>query len=78
MSRYGDVIEILPRMLKKYNRNRHTAIVETYSEMLEDCWDTQDIKNFLLAGVGISYCADVAIKEAALSWGISLEIVDEV
>lgn len=70
MSRRADIMDILPAMLTKFDESKHSAIVETFSDMLEEGWDDDDIKDFLSTGKGFSTFADIAIKKQLQCWGI--------
>jgi len=63
MSRAGDLSNKLRWLLMSYNKANHKAIVETFSETLEDGWEDESIQSFLSSGIGISKEADNEIKK---------------
>lgn len=70
MSRKSDIMGVLPDMLGKYNEEKHQAIVETFSDMLDEGFEDDTIKEVFCTGVGFSRTADREIKNQLLGWGI--------
>jgi|GEM_PF-6764298 len=70
MSRHGDLSRKLPELLMSYNKTSHRAIVETFSDMLEEGWEDESIQEFLTSGIGISKEGDSEIKKQLSCWGL--------
>ena len=72
MSQYADTCSVLPKMLNKYPKEYHTAIVETFAETMGDDWSDKDARDFFMSGKGISIEADRQIKVEAGCWGMDV------
>ena len=72
MSRYGQDYALLPQLLKKYQPTQHKAIVETFSEMISDNYNDDDVKDLLLHAKGESKEADAEIEVQLTYWGFEI------
>ncbi len=72
MSDYTDTFGVLQKMLKKYPKECHQAIVETFAETLSDDWSDKDAELFFSNGLGVSDEANAQIKHEASCWGFNL------
>lgn len=63
MSQYGSNCQTLKEMLKKYP-GKELAVIDTFHGMItNECWNSEEIVDFLSSGKGISPEADKILED---------------